>query len=118
MDFIQRAVAYKEKGHTLKELQETFGIPGQTYYTWKERLGSGFYNTKEKQVRSRKIDKEKLKQMVRETPDAYLHELAQPFGCTAQAVFYMLENMGITVKKRPIPIVKSRKGDAGNMRRG
>ena len=118
MDYIKRAVAYKQEGHTLRELQEAFGIPGQTYYTWKERLESGFYDTKVKQVRSGKIDKEALKQMVQENPDAYLYELAEPFGCTAQAVFYMLENMDITIKKRPIPILKNQKRNAENMKRG
>jgi len=49
---------------------------------------------------------------VAEKADAYLYELAEPFGCTPQAVFYMLESLNITVKKRPLPIVKSQKKKA------
>jgi hypothetical protein len=43
------------------------------------------------------------KQAVKEKPNAYLRELAEQFGCTPQAVFYMLLKMGITLKKRPLP---------------
>ena len=32
IDFIKRAVAYKQGGHTLKQLQEAFGVPAETYY--------------------------------------------------------------------------------------
>ena len=42
IDFIKRAVAYKQEGHTLKQLQEAFGIPAETYYDWKEKLENGF----------------------------------------------------------------------------
>jgi hypothetical protein len=31
IDFIKRAVAYKEEGHTFKELKDTFNIPSETY---------------------------------------------------------------------------------------
>jgi len=112
IDFIKRAVAYKQEGHTFKQLREAFDISSQTYYQWEEKLQNGHYDTKIKRERSRKIDKELLKQAVAEKPDAYLHELAQPFGCTPQAVFYMLENLNITHKKRPLPILKSPKKNA------
>jgi transposase len=100
IDFITRAVAYKKKGHTFKQLRETFGIPPETYYQWEKRLESGYYEMpKPKQERKRKIDRERLKQAIADKPDAYLHELAELFGCTPQAVFYMLIKMNITCKK-------------------
>jgi transposase len=99
-DYIERAVWYKDEGHTFAELREAFGIPAATYYDWKEKLQSGFaFGVKAKKERSRKIDRELLRQAVKEKPDAYLYELAQLFGCSPQAVFYMLEKMGITYKK-------------------
>jgi transposase len=99
-DYIERAVGYKDEGRTFAELREAFGIPAATYYDWKEKLENGFvFGAKAKKERKRKIDREQLKQAVREKPDAYLHELAQLFGCSVQAVFYMLEKMGITYKK-------------------
>ena len=106
MDFIKRAVSYKQKGHTLKQLQETFGIPSQTYYQWVKKLANGHYERKTKQVRSRKIDREQLKKAVENNPDAFLRDLAKPFGCTAHAVFYMLKKMKITRKKRSFYTLK------------
>jgi hypothetical protein len=80
-------------------LKEAFRILAETYYQWKEKLENGYYGIKIKRERSRKIDREKLKQAVAENPGAYLHELAQPFGCTPQAVFSMLAKLEITLKK-------------------
>jgi transposase len=100
-DYKERAVAYKQEGHTFKQLREAFDIPPLTYYDWKEKLESGYYDVTIKRERTGKIDKEKLKQAVARRPDAYLYELAEPFGCTPQAVFYMLETLHITLKKRP-----------------
>jgi transposase len=100
IDFIKQAVAYKQKGHSLKELKEAFEIPHQTVYQWEKKLRDGYYDkTPVKRERKRKIDKEKLKQAVAEKPDSYLYELAQQFGCSPQAVFLMLRKLNITIKK-------------------
>ena len=40
-------------------------------------------------------------------PDAYLHEIAKHFDCTAAAVCYALKQMGMTRKKRP-PLTKNK----------
>jgi hypothetical protein len=48
---------------------------------------------------------------VAKKPDAYLKELAQAFNGTATAVFYALENLTITRKKRPLPITKNLKSN-------
>jgi len=109
IDYIKRAVAYKQEGHTFKQLREAFGIPNETYYDWKEKLEKGCYDIKIKRERKRKIDKERLKQAVIENPDAYLYELAELFECSQPAVFYALAKLGITLKKRPLPIAKNRK---------
>ena len=115
MDFKKRAVAYKDAGHTFEQLHEAFGIPNQTYYLWKRNLESGYYQTKGKQERTRKIDKETLKQAVANRPDAYLHELADLFDCSGQAVSLALKNMGIPLKKRPLPIGKNQKRTEGSI---
>jgi transposase len=118
IDFIRKAVEYKQKGHTFKQLKDVFGIPNETYYQWKEKLESGFYERKKpRQERKRKIDKEKLRQAVKENPDSYLHELAKLFGCSFQAVFAALKKMGITLKKRPLPTVKNPKKNARSIKR-
>jgi transposase len=118
MDYRKRAVAYKEEGHTFKQLREAFGIPSETYYQWKEKLDSGYYETPIKQERGRKIDKEALRQAAADMPDAFLKEYAEPFGCTATAVFYALEKLDITRKKSRSPIAKNQKNAGRNIRRG
>ena len=107
MDYIKRAVAYKQEGHTLKELKEAFGIPAETYYDRKAKLENGYYDIKIKRERKRKIDKEVLRQSLEKKPDAFLWELAEQFNCTPTAVFYALENMNITRKKSILPIMKN-----------
>jgi len=109
-DFIETAVAFKQNGHTFKQLHETFGIPAETFYQWEDKLETGYYNVKRpKQERKRKINKEMLKKAVAENPDAFLYELAALFDCSPQAVFSMLQKMNITLKKRPLPTVKNPK---------
>ena len=98
IDYKRRAVEYKQEGHTFKELREAFNIPNQTYYRWLEEYQYGFEKP-EAAERPSKIDIEQLKQAIKEKPDAYLKELAEPFGVTAQAVFYALKKLDITLKK-------------------
>ena len=110
IDFIKKAVDFKQNGHSFKQLREAFGIPPETYYQWKNNLQSGYYEIeKGVQERKRKIDRERLKKAVADKPDAYLYELAELFDCSPQAIFYMLQKMNITLKKRPLPIVKNLK---------
>ena len=79
IDYKKRAVAYKQEGHTFKQLREVFGIPSETYYDWKEKLESNYYEKKIKRERFRKIDRERLKEAVDRKPDAFLYELAELF---------------------------------------
>jgi transposase len=107
IDFIKRAVAYKQEGYTFKQLKEAFGIPPETYYDWKEKLDNNHYDVKVKRERKRKIDKEALKQAVKDSPDVFLREYAEQFDCTPTAIFYALESLNITRKKRPLHIMKN-----------
>jgi transposase len=118
IDFIRCAVAFKDEGHTFKELKETFNIPSETYYLWKEKLEKGYDGKKVFRERKRKIDKEKLKKAVEDDPDAYLYELARLFDCTPQAVFLMLEKLKITRKKSPSIIMKGLKKNARDLLHG
>jgi len=45
--------------------------------------------------------------MAGERPDIYLHELADIFDCSGQAISLALKKMGITRKKRVLPTVKN-----------
>ena len=99
IDFIKRAVVYRQEGHSFNELNEAFGISSATYYDWNKKLENGHYDVKIKRTRHRKIDKEKLKLAVSEKPDAFLREYAKQFNCSAVAIFYALEDLNITRKK-------------------
>ena len=100
MDYRKRAVEYKDNGHTFKELKDAFNIPPETYYDWKRKLENNYYETKQPSARSRKIDKQALICALKENPDAYLRELAEPFKCTSGAVFRMLKKLDITYEKK------------------
>jgi len=115
IDFIKRAVAYKDAGHSFKELKDAFNIPSESYYQWKDKLNNGYTGEKIFRERKRKIDKEELKKAVEEKPDIYLYELAKMFDCTPQAVFYMLEKLNITRKKSPLPTMRNPKKNVQNL---
>ena len=115
IDFIKCAVVYKDAGHSFRELKNTFNIPSETYYQWKDKLNNGYTGEKIFRERKRKIDKEKLKKAVEDRPDIYLFELADMFSCTPQAVFYMLEKLKITRKKSPLPTMKNPKKNVQNL---
>jgi transposase len=99
-DYKKLAVEYKQNGHTFKELKEMFKVSSVTYYRWAKEYENGFEKPKGPRQRSRKINKEQLKQAVEENPDFYLREFAELFGCTPQAIFYSLKKLKITLKKR------------------
>jgi len=115
IDFIKKAVAFRQEGHIFAELDEAFGIPSATYYDWEEKLQNGYFDIKIKRTRIRKINKEKLKQEVAEKPDAFLKEYAKLFNCTPVAIFYALEDLNITRKKRLSPIMKNPKNNEPNI---
>ena len=103
----ERAVSYKDSGHTFKELKEIFKITGRTYYQWnKNKSETGFYVAAkiEKATRKRKINPEELKLAIKEKPDAYLRELAGQFNCSINSVHKRLKQLNITLKKRSSPI--------------
>jgi len=107
IDFIKRAVAFRQEGHTFAQLREAFDIPSATYYDWEAKLNNGHFDITIKRERNRKIDKETLKQAVAERPDAFLKEYAEQFSCTPTAVHYALKKLNITRKKRLLPILKN-----------
>ncbi len=111
VDFKKLVLKYRRSGHTVKETCEFTGIASSTFYEWEKEDRQGF-PTREKRSYEKKIRKEELRKAIEEKPDSYLRELAEPFGCTPQAVQKALNAMKITLKKRPLPIRKNRKRSA------
>jgi hypothetical protein len=91
----------------LKQLREAFGIPAESYYDWNEKRAGGYFDTILKQGRKRKIDKPPLRQAVPKKTDAFPAEYAEQCNGTPTVVFHVLEYMGITRKKRRLPIRKN-----------
>jgi transposase len=118
IDFIRRAVKYRQEGHTFAQLREAFDIPSATFYDWEKKLDRGHYDIKIIRERRRKIDKDELRREIAEKPDVFLRELAVKFNCTESAVFYALKKMKITRKKSLVPVLKNQKRNARNMRLG
>jgi transposase len=108
IDYKKRAVEYKQEGHSFKELKAVFKISSQTYYRWAKEYKNNFA-PKARVEYTRKIDKEQLLKALEEKPDAYLRELAEPFGASIQAVYYFLEKHKITYKKKRSRTQKSQK---------
>ena len=99
-DFRRRALDYMDEGHTNKDLYEAFKIYPTNIENWRKLLKeTGSVKPLYRKTRSRKIDMNKLQKAVEEKPDAYLSELAEPFDCTEQAVFYALKKLKTTYKK-------------------
>jgi transposase len=111
----ERAIEYKQSGHTFAQLYEAFKINSATYYGWlknKEETGTLKYRTSP--GRPPKIDMDILKQAVEERPDAYLRELSELFDCSVVAVHKALKKLGITYKKRHIRIPRNQSPNARN----
>ena len=109
-DYRKRAIEYMDAGHTYKELYEAFKIYPSNIEDWRRLLKeTGSLKPQYRKTRRRKIDREKLAKALEEKPDAYLSELAKPFDCTEQAVFYALEKMKVTIKKNDTHIARNQR---------
>jgi transposase len=88
----------------------------KTYYNWKDLLErTGRIKYIPPPSRKRKIDSEALKRAAEEKPDSYLRELAEIFDCSLQAIDKKLKKLGITLKKRRLPIPRNQRKSAGNI---
>ena len=107
-DFKERAVAYRLEGHTVAETSRIFGIGTDTLNRWlRQYKKTGDLSKKPLNRIFKKIDPVRLKESVKEHPDAILKERAEEFGCSVEAVRKALKRNGITLKKRHYP-TKSR----------
>ncbi|WP_126325849.1 IS630 family transposase [Neisseria animalis] len=102
IDLREKALNHYKQCNNASQTAKTYGISRNTLYLWIQlEKQTGSLKHQVKGQNAAKLDTEKLKQYVGQNPDAHLHEIAQVFNCTAQAVFYALKKLGITRKKRP-----------------
>jgi transposase len=99
-DFRKRVIAYKDSGHTFKEVYEAFGVRAKNYYAWKKQINeNGKFVRKYPTEHEGKINPQKLKELVKEHPDWYLDQYAKVFGVCHQAVQKRFAKMRISRKK-------------------
>jgi transposase len=108
--FRKRVIEYKDAGHTFKDVNEAFGVDSKRYYSWKKQLEqTGSLESKSPKERNGKINKSELVRLLEEHPDWYLREFAEKFNVCPQAIHKMFEKLGVTRKKKRLPIPKSRR---------
>lgn len=98
--FRERAIEYRQAGHTLEETRKAFKVSISTIQKWeKQWKEKGNLEKKPLNRPHKKIDPEKLRAYVAEHPDAYQKEMAEEFHCSATAIQKALKRLGITRKK-------------------
>jgi transposase len=70
---------------------------------------TGSLESKTAKERRGKINKKELLRLLADHPDWYLREFAEKFNVCPQAVHKMFEKLGVTRKKKLLPILKNRK---------
>ena len=96
----RRALDYWGEGHSKKETAEVFKVDPSTLHRWKSRLNeTGKLEPKKVIQPWRKIDPERLMEILAERPDAYLKEIAEEFGCSDVAILKALRRLKISRKK-------------------
>ncbi len=98
----ERAIKFvEEEGGLQKDACRVLGIHSSTLTKWlgKYRKYGVFHPEQRKHYRSRKVNITILKQMVEDTPDATLEELARPFDVYPSTIDYHLRKLKITRKK-------------------
>jgi transposase len=102
IDLREKVMEFLQKGRSMSQAEEAFGISTFTINKWKRLLErTGSLEDGPRHHTFKKLDPEKLAAYVGEHPDAYLKEIGDAFGCSGTAVFKALERLKITRKKKP-----------------
>jgi transposase len=101
MDLRKRVLQYLEKNNDKMKASQLFQVGIATVYRWiKRKKQKGNVEPLRKKSTYKKIDDQKLIAYVEQNPDHFLSEIAKHFGLTLQAIFYALQRLKITRKKR------------------
>lgn len=98
--FRHRAIEYWNDGHTKIETAKVFKVHPDTLQKWKNQLKeTGKLEPKTRRETWRKINPTRLKEYLKQHPDAYLKEMAKEFGCSDVAIIKALRRLKISRKK-------------------
>ena len=99
-DYRKRAVEYYKEGNHQAVVKEVFKIHPSTLRDWETRYESGSLKPNYPKTRKpRKLPSDELKAYIAANPDAFLSEIGEHFGCSAEAVRKALIKLEITLKK-------------------
>jgi len=99
--FRERVLSHVDSGKTQAEVGKMFGLGENTIRAWRKlRKETGGLENRELERKHKKIDPEKLREYYVANPEAFDHEAAAEFGCTAQAIGKCRRKHKITIKKR------------------
>jgi len=98
--FRERVLSHVDAGKTQEEVRKMFELGVNTITEWKKlRAETGGLGNRELTRKHKKIDPEKLREYFAKNPEAFDHEAAAEFGCTAQAIGKCRRKHKITIKK-------------------
>jgi transposase len=107
-DLRERVIGFVRNGGGKTEAARIFSVSRAIVYIWLGTESQKPLKTGPKGPH--KLDLEKLKQLVKEKPDAYLDELAAELNVSDFAVAYGLKRLGISRKKNQAVHGKNRRG--------
>ena len=99
-DLKEQVVKYVEEGGKVKEAEKIFGVAAMSISRWRKRKAErGELTNKERQEWPRKVDREKLKDYIKENPDKLLSEMSKKFGVSISTIHRNIQALGIVYKK-------------------
>jgi len=97
----ERVLEHVDAGKTQAEVRKMFNLGANTITEWKKlRAETGGLENRELSRPHKKIDPKKLREYFAANPEAFDHEAAVEFGCSAQAISKCRRKHKITIKKR------------------
>lgn len=111
LEFRKEVLSKVDSGIPVNKVADLFGISRRCIPVWRKKLKeTGSLQDKARSARSGgKIDVSRLAELVKETPDATIKELASVFSCQTFAVWKQLKKLGLTRKKNHAVCGKGRK---------
>jgi len=118
IDLRERVLDYIDEGHTKEEASIIFKITTRVIYNWQALRRSG--ESLEPKVRKsspKKLEPEKVIELVKANPEGTLKEYGKEFGASGVAIHKAFKKLGITRKKNRSYISKETKKNANNFKK-
>lgn len=112
IDLRKKVVRFIENGGSIIQAARIFDVSRPTIYRWLEKKNLGSLKDSIPKRPWRKIDPQKLTEIVEKHSDWTLLEYANHFGVKASSILKAFKRLKITRKKRPYNIKKEMKINA------